>query len=669
MKDFLLQPFDKFLKLSDFTLKCLKKCCLGNRVIDLLFHFPTAVRIRSGDINNFKDKLSVVLKIAAHVPPRRRGAPYKVFGHTQEGDKVVIVYFNCRAPFIRKILPTDGVFTVSGSASFTAEGVQITHPDAIAPPTTLQYWIGPEAVYPLTARLTNRTVRYAENCLLKILPEIPDPIPPRIRNEYGLPSFTEALRKIHAPRTPEDLLPSHPARLRIAIDELLTGMIRLKQIRESASKHAVEPFFPTNEITGRLQLPFELTEDQKSCLEDIRNDLASGKPMNRLIQGDVGSGKTIVALIAMLIVLENHAQAALLVPTEILAIQHFNNIKKICENLGIKTDVMLGANRRTRLRQTEELKNGTTQILTGTHALLEEEIEFENLKLAVIDEQHRFGVLQRLSLIKKCRYPHVLVMSATPIPRTLLLGCYGDLDVSTIRTKPPGRKPIKTVVIGISKIDELLEKLQKRERQIYWVCPVIEESENLTDINTRREYLEKFFPPEEIRILHGKMKAAEKDHVIGEFKTGKFKILVSTTVIEVGVDIPGADVMVIEHAERFGLAQLHQLRGRVGRGTEESHCILLYHRPISETGRQRLRLMKNTDDGFLLSEEDLKLRGAGDVLGKEQSGFTSLRFGNFADNEDSVKTAEKILRSVDFTPEDVRFFCDIFNKLNDNIIA
>jgi ATP-dependent DNA helicase RecG len=389
--------------------------------------------------------------------------------------------------------------------------------------------------------------------------------------------------------------------------------------------------------------------------------------MNRLIQGDVGAGKTVIAFISMLIVIENGFQAALLAPTEILALQHYETMSKLSENLGVKIDIMLGSNRNARKKQIEALESGSTQLLVGTHAVLEDEIDFHNLGLVVIDEQHRFGVMQRLRLIKKCRYPNVLAMSATPIPRTLLLGCYGDLDVSTIKTKPAGRKPIETTVIGVAKIDELCQRLKNIDSQIYWVCPVIEESENLVDISTRRRYLEEMFSPNEVKILHGKMKPGEKDGIINSFKRNEFTLLVSTTVIEVGIDIPNANVMVIEHAERFGLAQLHQLRGRVGRGKDDSYCVLLYHYPVSDVGRKRLQLLKNTNDGFLISEEDLKMRGAGDILGKEQSGFESLRFSDFSNNYDLIKIADEISEAIDV--DSSMTLCDLFSRVDNLIVA
>jgi ATP-dependent DNA helicase RecG len=592
----------KYVKISDFTHKLIKKRCGGNRVIDILFHFPSYFVNRVNDIENFSkdDKLTLLINITDHIIPRRKSSPYKILGHAKNVE-ISINYFNYNARFLKKLLPIGGVFTVSGDAKKTNDGINMVHPDVIDSPDMLKYYVGIEAVYPLTAHLSNRTVRYVINNLLKQFPFIPEWIPKHITEKYNLVTFRDAVQQLHNPKSMEEyILKKGSAKLRLAIDELLANQIRLRQIRNTVNSQLSSNFYSDDSIISKLNLPFDLTEDQKKCLDDIKSDLISDKPMNRLIQGDVGSGKTVVAFISMLIVIENHFQAVLLAPTEILAMQHYNTIAKLAENLGLKIDIMLSSNRKIRYRQIEQLKSGETQILIGTHAVFEDEIEFHNLGLVVIDEQHRFGVIQRLKLIKKCKYPNVLAMSATPIPRTLLLGFYGDLDVSTIKTKPAGRKPIETIVMNVSKIDELVNRLKYIDSQIYWVCPVIGESENLVDITTRYEYLNTVFCENGIKIMHGKMKPQEKNDIMDDFKKNKFKFLISTTVIEVGVDIPNANVIVIEHAERFGLAQLHQLRGRVGRGNELSYCVLLYHYPVSDIGKQRLQLMKNTNDGFVL---------------------------------------------------------------------
>lgn len=667
----LLQPIRQFVKLSPYTYKLLKKCCGGDRVIDVLFHFPSNLSKRTSDENYFKDgeKLTVVLTVLKHVIPRYRNSPYRIVGQTLAGNIITVMYFHYRAPYLRRILPIGGTFTVSGNASHELDGIKIIHPDIIAHPQQAEHYVGSEPIYPLVGNLSLKTLRYAISTALKLIPKNLDWIPSDLKSKYGLVDFSDALWAVHHPESDKDLLITNEFRKRIAVDEILANQIRLKQIKRNQQRRSAIAIKETGEILRKLQLPFELTEDQVKCLGDIKTDLVSGRPMNRLIQGDVGSGKTITAFLGMLIALENKLQAVLLAPTEILAWQHFETIQRLSKNLNLEVDIMLSSNRKARKRQIRELQDGTTQILIGTHAILEDNVEFRNLGFIVIDEQHKFGVMQRLKLINKSKYPNILSMSATPIPRTLLLGCYGDIDVSTIKTKPKGRQPVETAVIGTNKIENLVERLKTINSQIFWVCPVIEESESLVDVNTRCEYLKAAFSQEEVEVLHGKMKAYEKDEIMTRFKENKFKLLVSTTVIEVGVDIPNANVMVIEHAERFGLAQLHQLRGRVGRGNESAYCILLYHLPISEVGRKRLQLMKETTDGFLLSEEDLKLRGAGDILGRDQSGFDVLRFSDFSDNYSLVRIADEISNQMDLDSTKTADLCDIFNRVSDENIV
>ena len=667
----LLQPIRQFIQLSSYTYRLVKRCCGGDRVIDILFHFPSGLSKRTSDEKYFRDgeKLTVVLNVLDHIIPKYKGGPYKIIGQTNSGNIVTIIYFNYRIPYLRKVLPIGGSFTVSGSASHELDKIKIIHPDIIATPQQAKYYVGSEPVYPLVTNLSLKTLRYVISSALKLIPKDVDWIPRSLKKQYELANFSEALRAVHYPQSDSDLLVTNVFRRRMAIDELLANQIRLKQIKRNQLGRNSIVLKETGEIMNKLQLPFELTEDQVKCFEDIKSDLASGIPMNRLIQGDVGSGKTITAFWGMLVALENKLQAVLLAPTEILAWQHFETIQKLSEDLNLEIDIMLSSNRKARKRQIRELQDGTTQILIGTHAILEDNIEFRNLGFIVIDEQHKFGVMQRLKLINKSKYPNILSMSATPIPRTLLLGCYGDIDVSTIKTKPKGRQPVETAVIGTNKIESLVERLKAIDSQIFWVCPVIEESESLVDVNTRCEYLKNAFPEKQVEVLHGKMKAYEKDEIITRFKNNEFKLLVATTVIEVGVDIPNANVMVIEHAERFGLAQLHQLRGRVGRGSEAAYCILLYHLPISDVGRKRLQLMKETTDGFLLSEADLTLRGAGDILGRDQSGFDVLRFSDFSENYSLLEIADEISERMDLNSPETAALCDIFKRVSDENIV
>jgi len=669
--EILFQPIRQFIQLSPYSYRLVKKCCGGDRVIDVLLHLPSGISKRTSDEDYFKDgeKLTVVLTILKHIVPRFKKSPYRIVGQTSSGNIVTIIYFNYRIAYLRKVLPIGGSFTVSGNASHELDGIKIAHPDIIAAPQRAKYYVGSEPIYPLVGNLSLKTLRYVISSALKLIPKNVDWISKDLKKQYGLVDFSEALREAHCPKSEEDLLTTNEFRKRIAIDEVLANQIRLKQIKRNQQERNSIVLKETGEILSKLQLPFELTEDQVKCLDDIKSDLASGTPMNRLIQGDVGSGKTITAFLGMLIALENKLQAVLLAPTEILAWQHFETIQKLAENLNLEIDIMLSSNRKARKRQIRELQDGTTQILIGTHAILEDNIEFRNLGFIVIDEQHKFGVMQRLKLISKSKYPNILSMSATPIPRTLLLGCYGDIDVSTIKTKPKGRQPIETAVIGTNKIEILIERLKSVDSQIFWVCPVIEESESLVDVNTRCECLKNAFSEKEVEVLHGKMKSIEKDEIMTRFRNNEFKLLVSTTVIEVGVDIPNANVMVIEHAERFGLAQLHQLRGRVGRGSEVAYCILLYHLPISDVGRKRLQLMKETTDGFLLSEEDLKLRGAGDILGRDQSGFDVLKFSDFSNNYPLVEIADEISDHMNLDSPETATLCDIFRRVSDENIV
>lgn len=665
---FLFQPLDeKIVKLSSFSLKLIKRK-YGSRIIDILLQAPVSEVYRSSDTKNFSGKLSVVVEITDHIVPKYKNSVYKIIGRHKD-EIITISYFNYRAPYLRKLFPIGTKVLVSGDAKKNSDGIQIVHPDIVSTPNMLEYYVGLEPVYPLTARLTNHTVKYVINTLIKKIPKLDEWIPEKFLKKYKLMSFSDAIFRIHNPKSSDEIFQMSPAKNRIAIDELLANQIKLKQIRKEYDKAPAMILKSNGTLLNKLQFPFELTEDQKKCLNDIKSDLASQKPMNRLLQGDVGSGKTIVAFISMLITIENGAQAAILAPTEILALQHFHTISELLKSLPINVDLMLGSNRKYRQSQILRLLSGETNILVCTHAVLEDEIEFKNLGLVVIDEQHRFGVMQRMKFIKKCKFPNVLAMSATPIPRTLLLGCYGDLDVSSIQNKPSGRQPINTSVINVSNIDELVNRLEKIDSQIYWVCPIIEESENLIDVTTRCDYLKKIFNENEVRILHGKMKPKEKEKIINDFQQNKFKILVSTTVIEVGVDIPNANVIVIEHAEKFGLAQLHQLRGRVGRGTEKSYCILLYHFPISDVGKQRLQLLKNSNDGFYISEEDLKLRGAGDILGKEQSGFDILRFSDFASNYKLIEIANEIVNEIDVNSENAKLLCKIFDRIDNDIVV
>jgi len=464
------------------------------------------------------------------------------------------------------------------------------------------------------------------------------------KNKY--PSFGDALRRLHAPQSPADLSPSAPALLRLAYDELLANQLALSLIRKARKKAAGRAFVARGALKAKAiaALPFKLTRAQEEALAEIETDLASADRMVRLIQGDVGSGKTIVAFLAATRAIEAGAQATLLAPTEILARQHLETLAPIAEKAGVIIDILTGRDKgAARADKLARLKEGAINLLIGTHALIQEDVAFADLGLVIIDEQHRFGVQQRAALSAKGWRADLLVMTATPIPRTLSLTVYGDMDATAIREKPPGRKPVETRAAPIERIEEVVDAVSRviaRGEQVYWVCPLVEESEllDLTAADERFRHLHSIFG-DKVGLVHGKMPAAEKDAVMERFHRGALLLLIATTVIEVGVNAPNAVVMVIEHAERFGLAQLHQLRGRVGRGDKPASCLLLYKGPLGETAAARLKILRETEDGFRIAEEDLRLRGAGDLLGAAQSGFPRLHFADYAAHGDLLLAA------------------------------
>jgi ATP-dependent DNA helicase RecG len=489
-----------------------------------------------------------------------------------------------------------------------------------------------EPVYPLTHGLSSRAMVKLSRQVLETLPDLPEWITPERRTHFNWPAFRAAMTAAHAPESPEDGELWGPARMRLAYDEYLAGQLALMIVRSQlvAARGVARAF--TGELTAAVQaaLPFTLTEGQRLAIDDIRQDLASPDRMSRLVQGDVGSGKTVVALMAMAAVAEGGAQSTLMAPTELLATQHYRTLAPLCVKAGVGIELLTGkmpaADRRAAI---ERLASGESSIAVGTHALFQSGVEFHNLGLTVVDEQHRFGVHQRLALSEKGSHTDLLVMTATPIPRTLVLTHFGDMAVSILREKPKGRQPIDTAVLSIGEYTRVIERLKKRiaeGAQAFWVTPLVEESENLDVISAEDRFaeLKKVFG-RNVALVHGQLPAGRKQAEMERFASGEAKILVATTVIEVGVDVPAATIMIIEHAERFGLAQLHQLRGRVGRGSERSACLLLYKEPLSDTAQARLETIKSTDDGFLIAEKDLELRGQGDLLGTRQSGMPGYR--------------------------------------------
>jgi len=601
--------------------------------LDVLMHMPSGVidRRRMVGIRQafVGDSVTLKLHIDRHQPPPRGRAnvPHRVFAHDETGD-IQLTFFRSEGGWVERALPVGEERFVSGTIGFFNGEKQITHPDYILAPDKFDTLPLVEPVYPLTQGLSSKALAKVVRQVLDTVPDLPEWIPEARRAQFGWPGFGAAMHAVHAPEHPGDGDLTGPARMRLAYDEYLAGQVTLQIVRSQlvAARGIARTF--TGEITARVEqaLPFSLTAGQRAAIADIRNDLASPDRMSQLLQGDVGSGKTVVALMTMAALAESGAQSALMAPTELLAAQHFRTVQPLAAAAGLGIVLLTGkmpaAERRAALAG---LADGSIHIAVGTHALFQSGVEFRNLGLTVVDEQHRFGVHQRLALSEKGRTTDLLVMTATPIPRTLVLTHFGDMAVSVLTEKPAGRQPIDTAVLPIGQYARVIERLQARigeGAQVFWVCPLVEESEHLDVIAAEDRFaeLKKVFG-DKVALVHGRMSGAAKDEVMSRFAANEISILVATTVIEVGVDVPNASIMIIEHAERFGLAQLHQLRGRVGRGSKRSACLLLYKEPLSETARARLETIKSTEDGFLIAERDLELRGQGDVLGTRQSGM------------------------------------------------
>jgi ATP-dependent DNA helicase RecG len=628
----------------------------GREVASLCWHLPSGIIDR-----RFSPKLAaapvgaivtLTLTVDAHLPPANRRHPYKVRCRDETGF-VHLVFFHARPEYLARVLPEGATRVVSGKLERFGAELQMTHPDHIVTPAEGERLRAVEPVYPMTAGLPSKTLLKAVEGALDRLPALPEWIEPSYLKRRGWLPWREALLAAHRPQSEADLAPEAPARQRLAFDELLANQLALALVRAQQRR------LPGRRIEGdgRLRqkavaaLPFALTGSQRQALAEIAADMASPSRMLRLLQGDVGSGKTVVALLAMLNAVETGAQAALLAPTEILARQHHKTIAPLAEAAGVELALLTGRDKgKARSRLLERLADGQTALAVGTHALFQEDVTFRDLALVVIDEQHRFGVHQRLALAEKGRAADVLVMTATPIPRTLMLTAYGDLDVSRLTEKPAGRQPIDTRTLPLDRLDEVVAAVERAIRQgarVYWVCPLVEESEaiDIAAAADRHAHLVRRFGAR-VGLVHGRLKGAEKDAAMAAFAEGRTDILVATTVIEVGVDVPEATVMVIEHAERFGLAQLHQLRGRIGRGTGRSTCLLLYQAPLGETAKARLRIMRETEDGFRIAEEDLRLRGAGELLGTRQSGLPVFRLADLSVHGELLAAARDDARLI-----------------------
>lgn len=630
---------------------------LGTRLVDLLFHLPTGLvdrRYRPKIANAVAGGIATLEVIVdEHVQSHNRRSPYRVRCHDDTGE-LTLVFFNPRAEWLRGQLPEGEACIVSGKLEDYQGKAQMTHPDYMVAPENAGEMPDLETIYPLTAGLSGKVLRKAVHAALDIVPPLPEWLDAALVKRDQLPVFTDALRSVHEPVSPDDMAPSSLARRRLACDELLATQLALAIVRERTRRKRGRALRGDGTIVERIvnALPYQLTGDQQTALREIVDDLKNDKAMLRLMQGDVGSGKTVVALLAVAAAVEAGVQTALLAPTEILAHQHLDTIAPLAETAGLKVALLTGRNKgKPRAALLEALAAGDIDLLIGTHAIIQEDVQFKDLGFAIIDEQHRFGVQQRLALAGKADHGvDVLGMTATPIPRTLTLTAYGDMDVSLIREKPPGRKPVDTRVVALERVPDVvagLDRAMHTGTRAYWVCPLVEESELLDLAAAEERYgaLKHRFG-DRVGLVHGKMKGAEKDAVMAKFQSGEISILVSTTVIEVGVNVPEATIMVIEHAERFGLSQLHQLRGRVGRGDQKSSCILLRANDVGDVARARLKIMRETEDGFLIAEEDLRLRGGGEVLGTKQSGLPEFRMVDFAEHADLIELARDDARMI-----------------------
>ena len=628
---------------------------VGPKLVDLVFDLPVGVVDRS-----YRPTLmaaepgriaTVAVGVLDHLPPRIKSQPYKV-RVSDDTATMELVYFRAAPDYLMQLLPPGSQRLVSGRIEKFKDRLQMAHPDYVVAPEDAAALPQHEPIYALTEGLPAKSLAKAVRGALERVPVMPEWQDPAFLKQRGFAPFNDALTAAHAPAHETDLLPTTLPRQRLAYDELLANQLALMLIRAQLKGIRGRAIAGDGKLKARVltALPFALTDPQLEALGEIEKDMASDKRMLRLLQGDVGSGKTIVAFLALLSAVEAGLQGALMAPTELLVRQHLATLAPYAAAAGITLAALTGRERGPAREATlKSLAAGEIDILIGTHALFSEDVAFRDLGVAVVDEQHRFGVHQRMQLQGKGaketnkQAADVLVMTATPIPRTLALTAFGDMDVSKITGRPPGRKPVETRVMSAARLDDLITHLAKavdQGQRAYWVCPLVEESEkiDLAAAEERAAMLRKMLGSK-IGLVHGKMKAPERDAAMAAFKAGETQILVATTVIEVGVDVPEATIMVVEHAERFGLAQLHQLRGRVGRGSEKSSCLLVYHGWLGETAKARLAAMRDTDDGFVIAEMDLKLRGPGEVLGKRQSGMEDFRLADPGTHGDLLAVA------------------------------
>lgn len=650
--DFFLQDIANCSAIKRANITALRKAGFSC-VKDLLFLPPYAVvdRCLRETVRSIEapQVISVVARVVEHYAPPSRHSPYRV-AMKDEGGLFYLVFFRAEAAYLRRVLPCGAMRIVSGRVECYEGQYQMPHPDYILPDDELGKLPEKEVVYPASAGLKSQMLAETIQRILACSPELPEWLSPSILCKKNFPRWSDALFTLHNPQSTEDLSSRCAARQRLAYDEFLVHQVLMAQermrVRQCTKKN--ERVKQRNLWLKIIEeLPWTLTAAQERAIDAIGMDMGAHYRMNRLLQGDVGSGKTVVALAAIVKAVEYGGQAALMVPTEILAFQHWDRLQSYLEKVGITACLLTGGHKgATKRKLLNEIACGVINVVIGTHALFQKDVKFYNLMLTIIDEQHRFGVEQRGALVAKGDHVDVLVMTATPIPRTLLISQFGDMDASILDEKPIGRKETITRLVGMARLEELLAGLQRvidTGQRVYWVCPLVEESEklDLIAVNDRYHALQGVFGETAIRMIHGRMSREEKESAIDDFQKGNAAVLVATTVIEVGIDIPEATVIVIEHAERFGLVQLHQLRGRVGRGEEQSSCILLYQEPLKLPAIQRLEILRKSQDGFYIADQDLKLRGPGEILGSKQSGLCRFIFADLVLHEDLVQMARK----------------------------
>ena len=624
---------------------------------DLIFTLPHAVVdrrvVHSVQGLPAPQTLSVRVRVVKHMPARGRGKPYRIIVEDAQ-TTIELIFFHSRGDFLERILPMGEERLISGKLEVFDHRAQMVHPEYILKPEEQEELPQFEPVYPLTAGVSGKLMAKAVRAAIGKLPEMPEWIEPSVLRDKGWPDFATAVHQAHSPKSADDVAAHNPARARLAYDEFLAHQLTKAIARAQARVKTGRITAGTGQLQRKVleQLPYAPTGAQRQAIAEIGADMASPRRMNRLLQGDVGAGKTLVGFMALLQAVESGGQGVLMAPTEILARQHLEGLRPLADRAGVRVDMLTGRDKSAARRQKlEDLASGAIDILVGTHAVFQEQVTFKDLRLSIIDEQHRFGVRQRLALGAKGTKVDVLVMSATPIPRSLELAQYGDMDVSTLYEKPPGRKPITTAAVPLARLADVISKLKAAiasGRQAYWVCPLVEESEtmDLTAAEERFKILRAALGDDRVGLVHGQLAPAEKDAAMAEFVSGKTQVLVATTVIEVGVDVPNATIMVIERAENFGLAQLHQLRGRVGRGDAASTCLLMYQAPLSKSAERRLAIMRDTEDGFLIAEEDLKMRGAGDVIGTAQSGLPRFKVADLEHQSALMATAHQDARML-----------------------